>query len=583
MILFFVSVSARLDSIVYSGSCSTIFKMNSEHQDDDGASEITSSGGRDFTYTPLAETTNIRVLELRSADQDGVHTGLREVSFKDAIRLGYAALSYTWGPPDFSEKILVDGAQLSVTPNLLEALRSITSLKSRYLWVDAICINQTDLVEKSTQILLMTEIYRSTSLVHVWLREGSEDIRNLFDWVPKITAELRPILQEKSFSARTRALEIFQEHNKSTIITELFESSWFERLWTFQEVVVARSAQLVCGSSKLSWEAMLEFMSLVHDNNLIRSVLTTERAMKLWINVISLARIRARYLTYANTGGLDLIDLILMTGARKCFDSRDRLIALSGLTSGEYPLPYPTDYTKDVATFYTDFAVHSITSSSGLLRIFGFCRLDPRRMGGLPSWVPDWTGYMQYPLSVDTSVQHKAILEQGDFLVGGSYTWTSNKIVYSQQNEPHALFVDGIIVDTVKTVWKLPHGYVDDYTMPFLDWSHGKGFALKQFLLFCGPHSQNPIPWDILWRIMICDQPVSKNLPESSHEIDSKLVEACLDSSIWLWDSKEQKNSENPPSESEIDELWGVPLCEYRQLPLQEDLNSGEKKRLGMV
>lgn len=42
-----------------------------------------------------------------------------------------------------------------------------------HLWVDAICINQKDIVDKSHQITLMEEIYGGADSVLVWLGEES--------------------------------------------------------------------------------------------------------------------------------------------------------------------------------------------------------------------------------------------------------------------------------------------------------------------------------------------------------------------------------------------------------------------------
>lgn len=46
---------------------------------------------------------------------------------------------------------------------------------TRTLWIDAICINQEDLDERSEQVVHMLQIYKNASRVIVWLGNEFED------------------------------------------------------------------------------------------------------------------------------------------------------------------------------------------------------------------------------------------------------------------------------------------------------------------------------------------------------------------------------------------------------------------------
>jgi hypothetical protein len=82
----------------------------------------------------------------------------------------YEALSYTWGAPEYTEPVLIDGHELLITPNLAEALRSLRLRdKSRVLWIDAICINQDSLLERAHQVTLMGKIYSQCTRDILWL------------------------------------------------------------------------------------------------------------------------------------------------------------------------------------------------------------------------------------------------------------------------------------------------------------------------------------------------------------------------------------------------------------------------------
>jgi hypothetical protein len=90
----------------------------------------------------------------------------------------YTALSYAWGPPAPTSSILIDGVSYAIRENLYHALLVIrdkitgSRFDWKYLWIDAICINQENVSERNHQVGLMSRIYSRADLVLVWL--GSE-------------------------------------------------------------------------------------------------------------------------------------------------------------------------------------------------------------------------------------------------------------------------------------------------------------------------------------------------------------------------------------------------------------------------
>ena len=62
------------------------------------------------------------------------------------------------------------GIHTNIGPKLAAALRRLRNdTTSRILWVDAICINQTDDLEKADQIRMLGFIYQNAYQVLVWL------------------------------------------------------------------------------------------------------------------------------------------------------------------------------------------------------------------------------------------------------------------------------------------------------------------------------------------------------------------------------------------------------------------------------
>ncbi|KAH7360040.1 heterokaryon incompatibility protein-domain-containing protein, partial [Pyrenochaeta sp. MPI-SDFR-AT-0127] len=82
----------------------------------------------------------------------------------------YEAISYTWGDPNVKNQIWIDGKSFDTMGNSRNALHELRLRHvSRVIWLDAICINQEDLTEKSSQVLLMRNIYEKASEVVIWL------------------------------------------------------------------------------------------------------------------------------------------------------------------------------------------------------------------------------------------------------------------------------------------------------------------------------------------------------------------------------------------------------------------------------
>ncbi|KAK0702785.1 heterokaryon incompatibility protein-domain-containing protein, partial [Lasiosphaeris hirsuta] len=108
--------------------------------------------------------------------------------FADNIPRLYGCLSYCWGNPEVTKPVEINYTEKSketpnglvtyrtnfnVTTNLEAALRVLRATLSRpVLWADAICIDQSDLGEKASQVPLMAEIYNQAVQTIIWLGEA---------------------------------------------------------------------------------------------------------------------------------------------------------------------------------------------------------------------------------------------------------------------------------------------------------------------------------------------------------------------------------------------------------------------------
>lgn len=72
----------------------------------------------------------------------------------------YGALSYRWGTDEATEEINLNGLKKRVRKSLADALRALRFTDSQQpLWIDAISINQDDVMERNRQVTRMGEIY----------------------------------------------------------------------------------------------------------------------------------------------------------------------------------------------------------------------------------------------------------------------------------------------------------------------------------------------------------------------------------------------------------------------------------------
>lgn len=152
-----------------------------------------------FRYENLASEHTIRILLLHPAPNhsDTLEFDLDHYERPDILRespstpLHYDAISYFWGEPDFKHRMRCreQGTHLKITSrvdNMLRYLRKATA--PRFLWIDAICLNQANREEKGIQIQKMGEIYTQARKVRVWLGAADGDTPKTFAPRPEIHA-----------------------------------------------------------------------------------------------------------------------------------------------------------------------------------------------------------------------------------------------------------------------------------------------------------------------------------------------------------------------------------------------------------
>lgn len=168
-----------------------------------------------------------------------------------------------WGDAHQRTFIYIDGTKISATSNLALALQYMRQPEADLiLWVDAVCINQDDIIERNSQVALMGKIYSEANVVNIWLGESDASTDSLVEIVQHSGVPVRP---EPGMEEFEEAQIIFKKCLETvTIVMNIVAMRpWWRRVWTVQECILSRNDPIFqCGFTTFSWES---FFSVIHD------------------------------------------------------------------------------------------------------------------------------------------------------------------------------------------------------------------------------------------------------------------------------------------------------------------------------
>ncbi|PMD13390.1 HET-domain-containing protein, partial [Hyaloscypha hepaticicola] len=362
-----------------------------------------------YEYRPLKDLGAIRLIELQpSTDQNArlectlLHTTFAELS--DEVVYHYCALSYVWGSSKDTMAILVDEKELLVTVSLGTALLYLRDPRiPRYLWADAICINQNDDEEKSIQVTQMGEVYKAARHTIIWLGKVTigglaEDvlscIRSLSKRIQTQKRFTNPdglagsyVLQEPSYVAM---LEVSMGSSYLNGLEALLDLTWFTRVWIYQELLFSPDPWLQLGRTRIRWSELSTVVSSLSDKDQLREPCKRFLAMDKARQSFHAERQRE------NRSRVLLNTLVARRGLG-VLDPRDMIFAHLGIVA-ESPLDgtpqewnlFRADYKKDCAELYRDVAQYL----SRRIEIFELLShvetVSNLRHSDTPSWAPNW-------------------------------------------------------------------------------------------------------------------------------------------------------------------------------------------------
>ena len=409
-------------------------------------------------YRPLdINQHEIRLIKIApGASADSIECDLEVISLRDDHE--FEALSYCWGDTIHQAKITVASYDFSVTENLESALRHLRHLdKVRRIWIDQLCINQTDDAEKSHQVPHMGSIYSNATQTIVWLGEGSDQTRRAFEF---ITTVARDGSLHWSSSHYPYVNPAILDDTDNGPMVHLLTCPWWSRVWTVQEYILAKKLDFMAGDQVVSKDTFDSMIESYHKHSECCCIPGGPDGP------LPLAMIEPQKLNQYRSDKDDDTTFSYMLRRfqrRQCKDPRDHIYGYLSLATGPFRDICLPDYTmQSTEQVYEEFTLQSIHRMNNL-RDFGYVyRQKPKhgiRIGAiprfvqlknylfppttklvLPSWVPDYSVDIDYLEEKRLSVRDVNVLR---------YSAGRSKNLNLERQVPGMIAVEGVYIDTV--------------------------------------------------------------------------------------------------------------------------------------
>jgi hypothetical protein len=326
----------------------------------------------------------------------------------------YIALSYCWGNATKTKEIFLSGKGfIEVTPNLFDVLVDVVCTNwfrrsgthkyegnSVLLWVDALCINQEDPVERSQQVRQMRQIYSKASEVISWIPCGSEQA---VDYLVRNRFNGEGIETEVQLPSRKRIVDVSVNGSNTEndgmllkedetrkewvnqgwdIMEDFFTQAYWRRVWVIQEVAVATKVTVLCGNYEIPWDDVAAVLAMWKKNPDIVPV--DKRA---YLKAMHLAEFRDRF--QVKREPISLLDAMRWSYQTEATDPRDKIFGLLGLChDGATYVPVP-NYKQPLEEIIADMSktMMSFDRSLDLMCLKGTALEEQSK---LPSWTPNW-------------------------------------------------------------------------------------------------------------------------------------------------------------------------------------------------
>ncbi|KAI1472545.1 HET-domain-containing protein [Daldinia caldariorum] len=315
----------------------------------------------------------------------------------------FVALSYVWGDPSIRRDIIVDGVPISVTASLEGALRELRHhsriQQGFFVWVDALCINQEDMDERSAQVAKMKDIYQAAWHVVIWLGpdENRSDLATLALRYISLHAEEEDVLDKlykhvEFYIVRIPFMQWKHSHTSLRIrkavlnaIYYLLARPYWRRLWIIQEVVLgSRNSPVLCGDNSILLKDIFRALSVMKaDGDTLGEYVvfaakgsskahqkwnfvaedTYGISEKLWERPVAITALKYIDIdiSAAHNG---VYDCLLLSREANATDERDRVYGILGLPQIANTIKLIPDYNRTASETFTLFSALLLASGN---------------------------------------------------------------------------------------------------------------------------------------------------------------------------------------------------------------------------
>ena len=400
-----------------------------------------------YQYTTI-KPDEVRLLKLQGAS-DSIECELHIFQRNNAPI--YNALSYCWGSDQRTEAVSCNGEDILITGNLRVVLDQLSQPRwhspdyRTWFWIDAICINQFDDAEKASQVAAMGGTYSNAAKVLVSLGATADDSDLAMDSLPSIAA----CMSMAAVAFADAGLPIAKLPDETDPVWDaifaLFNRPYFERGWVLQEVVLAKTIEVLCGDKIISWDVLTtyaeDYWNAIPWTTVVKDPAYNGRNSRTGRAGCSLLQKLRKDAThgYLNTNGC--FSLLWISAAKDFSDHRDRIFALGGLLPPELRGHLRVDYNSDDAQVAVAFGKLLLPYIPSLLL------LSLKQSSSVDSALPSWCPAFHEKITSFNTLAH----------FDG---WRANTNISGSRSVPDIhinaesaiVGIRGFIVDTVKSV-----------------------------------------------------------------------------------------------------------------------------------
>ena len=416
-----------------------------------------------FSYPPLAhgsQQRNIRLLRLEPRD-DRLTLNLFSALLEE--KPYYEALSYTWGDANNRKEIRCGDQLVTVSENLYDALRHLRCPdRVRTLWIDAICINQLDIAEKSAQICMMADIYEIAQAVLVWIGKEDNKTEQAFSEARRLAAAQRA----SNTGLASQKISYNPDDHQSPFsgiakgFQSIFRRDWFKRIWVIQEVSVGRRVNVICGPLVIDWEDLMAVLF---------AAAVPGTMVDGWRKASYAIFEQRRDFDKSNRSHLSL--LLVRHQDSLATKAEDKIFALLGLASDVSRHEVTISYDTTISDIYQKVALSCLIHDQNLSILGSVQTSIHSTLTGLPSWVSDWS----VPRTAYALTFHDEFSSTPAIYTAARDT----KYAWKQPQSQSGLIVSGFRVDRVADV-----GYADETNINVTTITHRQNLKPKTVRLF---------------------------------------------------------------------------------------------------